>query len=329
MSRRALARMAAFVLLSLSVLQVQAQAQDDAIRNFPNKPIRIIVGFAAGGGSDVLARIVGTGMSEALGRPVIVENKPGAQGIIGVEFVMKSAPDGYTVLMGPIGPMAMNPAIYAKLPYSPLRDFVPITMIGSYPLVLLVSASAPIRSVGDLVEFAKARPKDVNYASNASLYQLASELFKQKTGTQFVHIPYKSSGESMNALMAGQVTMAMMDPPTAMGPLKSEKVRALAVTSAARYSAWPGVPSMAELGISDLEVMIWSGFFVPAGTPPAIVKKLEVEIARTLKLPDIRKRLNTMGVDPIGNTSEEFGRIVASDIARWTAVAKAANIKAD
>ena len=327
MKSRFLARLLVGVAVA-SLLAASAPAQEDPAKSFPSKPIRIIVGYTAGGGNDIIARVLTGRMSEGLGQPVIVANKPGAQSIVAAEYVMKSAPDGYTVLMGPSGPMTMNPATYSKLPYSPLRDFVPISIIGSFPLILVVNPAQPIRSVKELVEFAKARPNNVNYAASAAPFQLASELFNQKTGTRFAYIPYKGSGDSITAVMSDQVTMTITDPAPVVGPLKGGKVRGLAVTSAARHPAWPDLPTMVESGL-DIEVVIWTGFFLPAATPMPIVRRLQDEVARVVRLPDIRERLNTMVIDPVGNTSEEFGRIVASDIARWTAVAKAANIKAD
>src|SRR2546425_2669297 len=191
-----------------------AHAQQD----FPNKPVHIIVGYAAGGGNDIIVRVVAPKMSEGLGQPVIIENKPGAQGIISCEYVAKSAPDGYTLLMGPSGPMTMNPAIYSKLPYAPLKDFAPISMIGDFPLILVVNSSLPVNSVKDLIDYAKARPSDVNYSASAAPFQLAAELFNQKTGTKFAHIPYKSSGESVGAVMAGRGGVANTEPPPAVGP---------------------------------------------------------------------------------------------------------------
>lgn len=327
MSSRLLARLAGIALVSLFALPLLAQ--DDPVRNFPHKRIRVIVGYSAGGGTDIIARIVSGKISEGLGQPVIVENKPGAQSIMAAEYVMKSAPDGYTVLMGPIGTMAVNPAIYSKLPYSPLHDFVPISMIASYPLVMVVNSSQPIQSVKELVEFAKARSNNVSYAEAGAIYQLANELFNQKTGTQFAHIPYKGSGEMINAVVADHVTMAIMDVLTVRGQMKGGKLRVLAVTSAARHPVWPDIPTMAEAGISDMEITLWQGLFLPAGTPPTIVKKLQDEVARVVKLPDVLERFDKMSVNPVGNTSEEFGRFLKSEITRWTAVAKAANIKAD
>ena len=306
-----------------------AAALPAAAQDYPNKPIRIIVGYAAGGGNDIIVRVVAPKMSEGLGQPVIIENKPGAQGIISCEYVAKSAPDGYTLLMGPSGPMTMNPAIYSKLPYEPLKDFAPVSMIGDFPLILVVSASLPANSVKELIAYAKARPDKVNYAASAAPFQLAAELFNQKTGTKFVHIPYKSSGESVGAVMSGQVTMTIMDPPPAIGPLKGGKVRGLAVTSASRDPSMPDVPTLTEAGVPDVEIRLFTGFLAPAATPSAIVKRLQQELARVVKLPDIKERLDQMAIVPSGNTPEEFRQIIARDIAKWTAVAKAANIKAD
>ena len=327
MSSRVLACVAGFAVATLVAASVMAQ--EDPARNFPSKPIRIIVGYVAGGGNDIIARVLSAKMSEGLGQPVIIENKPGAQSIIAAEFVAKAAPDGYTVLMGATGPMSMNPATYSKLPYSPTRDFVPISMIGSFPLILVVDPALPIRSVKELVEYAKAKPNDVNYGASAAPFQLSAELLNQKAGTKFTYIPYKGSNESVNSVMSGQVTMTISDPPPVTGPLKGGRVRALAVTSATRHPSWPELPTMAESGFPDIEVVLWTGFFLPAATPMAIVRRLQDEVARVVRLPEIRERLAAMGVAASGNTSEEFGRIVASDIAKWTAVAKAANIKAD
>jgi tripartite-type tricarboxylate transporter receptor subunit TctC len=312
-------------LLPAVLLAATAMAQE----NFPAKPIRIIVGYAAGGGNDIIVRVLAPKMSEGLGQAVIIENKPGAQGIISCEYVAKSAPDGYTLLMGPSGPMTMNPAIYSKLPYSPLQDFAPISMIGDFPLILVVSSSLPVTSVKELIAYAKARPDQVNYAASAAPFQLAAELFNQKTGTRFAHIPYKSSGDSVSAVISGQVTMTIMDPPPAIGPLKGGRVRGLAVTSATRDPSMPELPTLSEAGGPDVEIRLFTGFLAPAATPSAIVKRLQQEVARVVKLPEIKERLDQMAIVPSGNTPEEFRQIIARDIAKWTAVAKAANIKAD
>jgi tripartite-type tricarboxylate transporter receptor subunit TctC len=316
-------------MFALALLLAPALAQDDAVRNYPTKPIRIIVGYVAGGGNDIIARVVSTKMSEGLGQPVIIENKPGAQSIIAAEYVAKAAPDGYTVLMGATGPMSINPATYSKLPYHPQKDFVPISMIGSFPLVLVVTPSLPVKSVKELVEYAKSKPNDVNYGASAAPFQLAAELLNQKAGTRFAYIPYKGSNESVNAVASGQVTMTISDPPPVTGPLRGGRVRALAVTSAARHPAFPDLPTMAESGFPEIDVMLWTGFFLPAATPMSIVRRLQQEVARVVRLPEIRERLAAMAIEPSGNNSEEFARVIAADIAKWSAVASAANIRAD
>jgi tripartite-type tricarboxylate transporter receptor subunit TctC len=306
-----------------------ASAQGDAVKNFPTKPIRIVVGYVAGGGNDIIVRIMVPRLSDSLGQPVIVDNRPGAQSIIAAELVAKANPDGYTLLMGPSGPMTMNPAIYPTLPYSPLRDFAPITMIGSFPLMVVVSASLPAKSVKELVEYARAMPEKANYGASAAAFQLATELFKQRTGTQFAYIPYKGSNESVSAVISGQVTMTIADPPPVVGQLKAGRLRALAVTSAARSPQWPELPTLAEAGVPDIEVILWTGFHAPAKTPRAVVKRLRDEVARVVHLPEIKERFAVMAIDPSGNSPEDYARIIASDIKKWTAVAKAANIKAD
>ena len=314
-------RSAALVLLFFAAC---ACAQE----SYPGKPVRIIVGYSAGGGNDLIVRVMAPRLSEGLGQPVIIENKPGAQAIIACEYVAKASPDGYTLLMGPTGPMAMNPATYSKLPYSPQRDFAPISQIGQFPLIVAVGASLPVRSVKELIEYAKANPAKVNYAASAAAFQIATELFKQKTGTDFVHIPYKGSGESVQAVIAGQVTMTIVDPPPVSGPLRAGTARGLAITSAQRHPSWPDLPTLAEQGI-DVEVGLWTAFFAPARTPPAIVARLQKEVARVVRLPDVREGLARLGVDPVGGSSEELGRVLARDIERWTAVARAANIRND
>jgi tripartite-type tricarboxylate transporter receptor subunit TctC len=305
-------------------LLATAQAQD-----YPNKPIRIVVGYAAGGGNDIIVRVMTPEMQKGLGQAVIVENKPGAQSIIAAESVAKSAPDGYTLLMGPSGPMTINPATYSRLPYDPVRDFMPISLICQFPLLVTVDAKLPIRSVKELVDYAKANPAKANYASSAGIFQIATELFKQKTGTGFVMIPYKSSGESVQALISGNVALTIVDPPPATGPLKAGTVRALAVTSGQRHPSWPDLPTMAEAGVPDMEVPVWTAFFAPAKTPPAIVARLQKEIARVVQTAEVKEAFGKMGLDPVGGTSEELGARVRADIAKWTAVARAANIKND
>lgn len=296
---------------------------------YPSKPIQLVVGYAPGGGTDLLARIVAAELGKGLGQTVLVENKAGAQSIIAAQYVAKANPDGYTLLFGPSGPMSMNPAIYSKLPYSPLKDFAPVSLVGSFPLILVVGQSHPARTVAQLIEYAKANPDKANYGASAAPFQLAAELFKQKTDTNFQHIAYKGSNESVNATATGEVTMTLADPPPVVGQYKAGRVRALAITTPARHPAWPDVPTMREAGYPDLEIGLWTGILVPTGTPPAIIKRLNEELVKVLKQPEVRDRIVALGIDPVGSTPEEFTRVIAADIAKWTAVAKAANIKAD
>jgi len=313
-----------FALAVVALLTGPVAAQD-----YPNKPIRILVGYAAGGGNDIIVRVMTNELSKGLGQPVIVDNKPGAQGIIGAELAARAAPDGYTLLMGPSGPMTINPATYSKLSYSPTRDFAPISMICSFPLIVTVDAALPIRSVKELIEYAKANPGKSNYASSAGIFQIATEMFKQRTGTAIEMIPYKSSGESVQALISHQVMLTIVDPPPATGPLKAGTIRGLAVTSGKRHPSWPDLPTMAEAGVPDMDVPVWTAFFAPAKTPPAIVARLQREVARVVQTAEVKERFGAMGLDPVGGSSEDLARRVVSDIEKWTAVAKAANLKND
>ena len=299
-----------------------------AQKNYPAKPIRVVVGYAAGGGNDIIVRVMTPELSKGLGQPVIVDNKPGAQGIIAAEHVAKQPADGYTIMMGPSGPMTINPATYSKLPYDPVRDFAPISMICSFPLLLVVDPKLPVKNVKDLVAYAKANPGKSNYASSAGIFQVASEMFKQRTGTSIEMITYKSSGESAQSVISGQVMMTLIDPPPVSGPLKSGTVRGLAVTSPKRHPSWPELPTLKEAGV-DMEVPVWTAFFAPAKTPPAIVARLQKEVARVVQTAEVKERFAGMGLDPVGGSSKDLGKQVASDIQKWTAVAKAANIKND
>jgi len=301
-----------------------ASAQEDPSK-YPSKPIRIIVGFAAGGGNDIIARVFGQKLSESLGQPVIVENKPGGGAIVATEYVAKSPPDGYTLLMSASG-ISINPAVYAKLPYDAVNDFVAVSELGSFPLIMIVNASSPIKSVAELVAYAKANPDKMNYASSSASFQLVTELFKQKTGAPMQVIPYKSANESVLAVISGQVTTTIADAGPVAGQVKSGTARALAVAAPKRMEDLPDVPTLKEAGV-DVDAVLWSGIFVPKATPPSIVKKIEGELMRIARLPDVIARLKPLGIDAIGNSSEEFTKILAADIARWGEVARAANIK--
>ena len=309
--------------------QGQATQGQAAAQTFPVKPVRVIVGYAAGGGNDVIMRIVGQKLAENLGQPVVIENKPGAASIIAADYVAKAPPDGYTLLMGPSGPMVFNPALYPKLPYSPQKDFAPVGLIGAFPLMLVVNGSGPVKTVKELVDAAKANPEKANYGSSAASFQFASELFNLRTGTKFVRIPYKGANESSAAVAAGDVTMTIADPGSSDALIKAGKIRLIATTGPRRAAAYPDVPTMAEAGVPNFEITVWTGLLAPAATPPAIVKKLQEELARTLQDPVVRSRLSAMAITPDTGNSETFAKTIAVELDLWAAVAKAADIKAE
>jgi tripartite-type tricarboxylate transporter receptor subunit TctC len=331
-TRRAVPRVLLVVLAAVAIARFDGTpllAQGDPALNYPTKPIRIVVGFGPGGGNDIFARLIGQQLSERLGQPVLVENKPGAGATIATDYVARQPADGYTLLVGATGAMTISPAVYSKLSYVTLRDFVPVSMIASFPLLVTVNADAPVKSIAELIAYAKANPQKANYASSSPAFRLATELFKQKTGAPLEHVGYKSSGEMLAAVVSGEVLVALADTPPVAGHLKAGRVRALAVTSAQRLEALPDVPTMPEAGVRDLDLRLWSGVFVPAATPPAIVKKLETEVMEIIKLPDVRERLKELSVDPAGNTSQEFSRMIANELPVWQAIARTANIKLD
>jgi tripartite-type tricarboxylate transporter receptor subunit TctC len=312
--------------VALAAIAITAASAEEDASKYPTRPIHIIVGFTPGGGNDIIARIVGQKLSESLGQPVIVENKPGGGAIVATEFVAKSEPDGYTLLVGASGAMAINPAVYAKLPYDSIRDFTPISQLGSFPLILIVNASSPIKSVSDLIAYAKANPDKTNYSSSSAAFQLVTEQFKQKTGAPMQVIPYKGANDSVMAVISGQVTATIADAGPVSGQVKSGMVRALAVAAPKRMEDFPDVPTMKEAG-ADVDAVLWSGIFVPKQTSPAIARKLQDEFMRIGRMPDVIARLKPLGIESVGNSSHEFTKILAADIARWTEVARAGNIK--
>ena len=300
-----------------------ALAQD----GFPSRNIHIVVGNAAGGGIDYMARLLGVKLSDRLGRPVVIENRPGANGTMATGHVIKSAPDGHTLMMGSSGMMTVNPVVIANLPYNSQRDFAPISIIASYPLMLTVNAATPVRSVQELIAYAKANPAKANAAASGPIFQVVQKMFEQRTGTTFQYIVYRANSEAMLSLIRGDALMSLSDTGPATGPLQDGRVRALAVTSPRRLPQYPDVPTMAEAGVKDMEVELWTGLVAPAGTPPAIVKKLQDEVMAIVRLPDVREKLLSHQVYPVGNTSEEFARIIARELAQWADVAKRGNIR--
>jgi len=312
----------------LAIVALCAAATGAFAQGYPSKSIHIVVGFPPGGGNDIIARLVGAKMQEAWGQPVVIDNKPGANSIIAAEFVAKSAPDGYTLLVNATGGMSVNPVLYAKLPYDSLRDFVAISMVGSFPLVLVVHPSVPANSVQELVAYARANPGKLNYSSGSTAFQVASEMFKQMTGTDVHHVPYKGSAASITAVIAGDVQMTIVDTPPLVPQIKAGRVKALGVTSAKRSASMPEVPALAET-VPGYEMVLWIGVFAPAGTPGEVASKLNAEVVRIVKLPEIRETLDAMGVEPLGNTSAQMAEWIRREIAKYGPVVKAANIKAE
>ena len=303
--------------------QGRAQSAD-----YPTKPIRFVVPSSPGGGADVLGRSLGVRLAEALGKPVVVENRSGAGGIIGYEIVAKAPPDGYTLLIV-AGGYTLNPSLYARLPFDTLADFERVSLIACAPNLLVVHSSVPVNSVQELIALAKARPRFLNYASSGvgTTSYLSAEIFKTMTGVDMVHVPYKGAGDSTAAVIAGQVHLIFSSPNALMPQARSGRVRALGVTSARRLPAIPEVPTIAEAGQPGFEVNNCYGILVPARTPRAIVVRLNAEIVRILRVPEMRAQLETLGFDVLGTTPEEFTAFAKTDLAKWARDLKAAGIQ--
>ncbi len=299
-----------------------AQADD-----YPSRPIRFIVGFAAGGGNDLFARLVVQKFTEQTGYTAIVENKPGAGGRISSDYVAHQPPDGYTVLVGATGQMAIATAVFHNLNYNAVTSFTPLNMIASFPLVLVVPANHPAKNVKELVAWAKAHPDKSNYGTSSPAFTITTELFKLKTGMPAVAIPFKGSNESNQCVLSEQCLFTISDGPPAIPLVKGGKTRALAVTGSVRSPLLPDVPSMAEAGYPEVDTQLWSGFFLPAGTPDPIVKKLTAELGRALADAHVQEGLKKMAVTPGGPTGEAFRKVIATDIKTFADVAKAANLK--
>jgi tripartite-type tricarboxylate transporter receptor subunit TctC len=306
--------------IALACLPLMAAAAD-----YPTKPVTIVVGFSAGGSTDALARIVAQKLTIGLGQPVIIENRPGVASIVGATFVAKAKPDGYTLLMSASGPSVFNYALYAKLPYAP-QEFAPVSLIGTYPLILLTQANNPAKNVQELVAQSKQNPDKSNYGASSASFQLVTELFNSKTGSKFAHIPYKGSNDSITALIAGDVTMTLVDAGAASAALQGGRVKALAVTSAERMKELPNVPTLGELGV-DLKVSFWAGLLAPAGTPAPVINRLQEEIARVMKMPDVKSRFAALSVVPVSSTPDELAKVIATEIPLWKQVAIDNNIK--
>jgi len=323
MKRFALAAVCAL----LAALAVPCGAQP-----YPSKPVRMVVGFPPGGGTDILARIVAQRLSDAWGQQVIVENRPGASATIGANAVAHAPPDGYTLSMGQLTPNAIAPALYSQLPYDALRDFVPIVLVGTSPNVLVITPSLPVKSVAELVAYAKRQSKPMTYASSGSgsLQHIAAELFKSTTGVGLTHVPYKGSGQAVIDVMSGQVDMNFDSIPATIQHIRSGRLRAIAVTAAKRAGGGlEDLPTIAEAGYPGYDLTTWWGLFAPAGTPADIVKRVHDDTVAVLRIGEVRERFATLSVEPGGGSSAEFADYVRAEIAKYDKLARQLNIKAE
>ena len=298
---------------------------------YPDKPIRMLVGFAAGGGTDTTARAIGIPLAEALGQQVIVDNRPGAAGNIAADITAHSVPDGYTILMGTIAALAINPSLYQKLPFDPLKDFEPISLVVSSMNVLVVHPSVAAKSVKELIALAKAQPGKLSYGSSGvgGAGHLAGVLFDQLAGTQMIHVPYKGGAPAMIALVGGEVNMVFATAETAVPQIKAGKIRALGVTTAKRSALLPDLPTIAEGGLPGYEANNWYGLVAPAKTPAPIVERLNREVVKVLNMPNVKEQLFRSGLDASPSTQKEFGAYIKSEMAKWAKVVKASGAKAE
>jgi tripartite-type tricarboxylate transporter receptor subunit TctC len=298
---------------------------------WPSKPIKWVVPFAPGGTTDILARTIGEKLSVTLGQPIIVENKPGAGGGVGAEQVAKSPPDGYTIMGGTISTHAINASLYKSLPYDPVRDFAPITLIVRVPNMLVINPDVPAKDVRELIALLKANPGKYSFASsgNGTSQHLSGELFKVMTGVEMQHVPYRGSPPALADVVGGQVTMTFDNITTAWPVVKGGKLRPLAVTTAKRSPIAPDVPTLAESGLAGYEIGSWQGVFAPAGVPAEIVKRFNAEIVRIINAPDVRQKLVDMGAEPAPNTPEEFAAMVKAEVAKWADVVRKSGATVD
>jgi len=317
---------AAAALLSLACAAPAAHAQ-----GWPSKPIKYIVNFAPGGTTDILARMIGPRLAEALGQPVVVENKPGQAGSVGAAELARAAPDGYTIGAGTISSHAINVSLYSKLPYDVFKDFAPITLLASLPNMLVVHPSIPANSVPELIAFLKANPNKHSFGSagNGTSQHMSGELFKAMTGVQMQHIPYKGSGPMIPDLLSGTLSLSFENLTTAYPPAKQGKLRALAVTSAKRSFVAPEVPTLAEAGLAGYDISSWQALFAPAGVPRPVIDRLYAETVKALKAPDVAKRLQELGLEPGGITPEEMTAKLRDDIPRLAKIVRDSGAKVD
>ena len=318
-------RLAAGLMLALAALNAASQPAA-----YPNKPVRLIVGAPPGGGNDIMARLIAQKLSEGLGQQVVVENRPGAGATIATDLVAKSAPDGYTLFMTPSA-HALSPSIYRKLPFDPVKDFAAIGQMAAVPLVVIVNMSLPAASLRELIALARARPGSLNFGSGGSgaAQHLATEFLKSLAGIEMVHVPYKGSGQAIPDLIGGQIQLMIEPLPSALPHIRGGKVRALAVTTRQRSASLPDVPTAEEAGLSGFEVMAWYGLLAPAGTPAAVVSRLNAEMNKALAQPAMRDSLAAQGAIPVSGPPQQFMDLIVAEIAKWRPIIQKAGIRAD
>jgi tripartite-type tricarboxylate transporter receptor subunit TctC len=326
--RRVLAVLAAACGLA-AIAPVHAQS-------WPTKAVRIVVPFPAGGTTDIVARSLGAELQKMWGQSVVIDNRPGAGGNIGADVVAKSTPDGYTVLMGTVGTHAINQALYTqngqKMPFDPVKDFAPVTLCAAVPNVMVINPKLPVNSVPEFIQYAKANPGKVNMASsgNGTSIHLTGELFKTVTGTYMVHLPYRGSAPALTDLIAGNVNVMFDNLPSALPHIKSGRLKALAVTSKSASAALPGVPTIEQAAnLKDFDASSWFGLFAPAGTPRAIIDKIQSDVAKALAVPEVRERFVSQGAEPGGNTPDQFTAFIKGESEKWARVVKFSNAKVD
>ncbi len=297
---------------------------------FPSKPIRLVVPYSAGGGADTTARLIAPKLQEALGQTVVVENKPGAGGMIGDEIVAKATPDGHTLLIGAFA-HAVNPSLFPKMPFRTPEDFAPVSLLVTVPELMVITPSHPAKTVAELVALAKAQPGKLSYASsgNGSAQHLAAELFKMRTGTDIQHVPYKGGALAVADVAAGHVPFYFGNMSAALPQARGGRVRPLAVTSPARSPAAPDVPTLTEAGVPDCEISEWNALIAPAGTPPAVIVRLHTEVAKIMRAEEMKAKFADLGADAIGSTPDELAAFLRSEMKKWAEVVKAANIKVE
>ena len=308
-----------------------ASSVASSVASYPSKPIRLVVPFPAGGSLDVVARAIGQKLSEAWGQPVIIDNRPGAGGNIGADLVAKSAPDGYTILEGALSTHAVNVSLYSKMPYDPIKDFEPITLVAVTPNVLVLNPSVPVNSVQELIAYAKANPGKLSFGSgsNGSAGHLAGELFKTEAGVDMVHVPYKGGAPAMQDLLGGNIQLMFDNLANSMQQVRAGKLKALAVTTAQRSSLVPDLPTLAETGLPGFDIYTWWGFMAPAGTPKEIIVKWNTEVTRILRTPEMKAFFAQQGAEPAPDTPDQFMALIKGEIPKYAKIVKASGAKVD